>query len=68
MEGAMPDLSNLTNDQLRDHARAVVLEVDKRRPDCRLAKLHHRTARALEESAFEDGDITTLSSGGPKEP
>lgn len=60
------DLTALTNDQLRDLARGAILEIEHRRPTCRLAKLLHRAGAAVEAQAFEDGQLETLSAGGDK--
>lgn len=61
------DYSNLSNDDLRAHGEALILEVENRRPHCRLAKLFHRVGSMLESQAHDEGQISTLSVGGGKD-
>lgn len=60
------DLSHLTNDELRDHIRAGILEAERRRPRCRLLKIFHRAGSMAEAQAFDEGDVTNRSGGSDK--
>lgn len=64
------DLNNLTNDQLRDHLRAGMLEWEARVSGraLRRAKLVHALMEQAEEIAHEEGDIQARSGGEGKDP
>ena len=60
------DLSHLTNDELRDHIHAGILEAEKRRPHCRMLKLFHKVGHMAECQAVDDGDVSLRSGGSDK--
>ena len=64
----MPDLSTLSNDELQALAADVVHEVHARRPNCAATAVLHWAAERVEKAALRDGEVSTLSAGGPKEP
>lgn len=63
------DLSNLTNDELRDHVRAGIHEAEKRLTGRRLKtlKLIHALAEQIEQDSVTSGDVSLRSDGGPKD-
>lgn len=65
------DLTGYSNDQLRDLTLSCVDEIERRMPDGPRRRRWKRTRPLLcgiEEEAFDNGDITTLSGGEGKDP